>query len=64
MIKLYEIDCGRGPMTWDVYKDDEFAASIVEDYLHYTLDFLDSMGVDYTLYTIDWYEQHIALEDA
>lgn len=62
MIKLYEIDWGAEPFYWDVYDgNDDFMRVVDSDEFDEYLDFLRSQGVDFTLYTLDWYEQHLAL---
>ena len=62
MIKLYEIENSDGSFYWDVYSSqDEYLCTIEENKLEEYLDKLRSDMLDFTLYTIDWYEQHLAL---
>lgn len=63
MIKIYEIDSGRGDVTWDCYspEDELLWSSVPDNELETFLDTLRDWGVDFTLYTVDWYEQHLAL---
>lgn len=62
MIKLYEIENSDGSFYWDVYSSqDEYLFTIEENKLEEYLDKLRSGMLDFTLYTIDWYEQHLAL---
>ena len=63
MIHIYEIDSGRGDPIWDCYdEEDQLIWSSIEDNnLESFLDTLRDWGVDFTLYTVDWYEQHLAL---
>ena len=65
MIKLYEIDWGAQPFYWDVYdSQDEFIRCIEQKDLDPYLDTLRSDGVDFVLYTQDWYEYNLALGGA
>ena len=69
MIKLYEVENSDGSFYWDVYSSqdecppewDEYLRTIEENKLEEYLDKLRSDMLDFTLYTIDWYEQHLAL---
>lgn len=62
MIKLYEIDWGGEPFYWEAYNSqDKYLCTIEENKLEEYLDKLRSDMLDFTLYTIDWYEQHLAL---
>ena len=65
MIKLYEIDWGASPFYWDVYdNEDNFIRCIEQEDLDEYLDTLRSDGVDFVLYTQDWYEYNLALGGA
>ena len=62
MIHLFEIDWGGQPFYWEAYdSQDEYLCTIEENKLEEYLDKLRSDMLDFTLYTIDWYEQHLAL---
>ena len=65
MIKLYEIDWGAEPFYWDVYGDDDNFCRVVEgDKLEEYLDYLRSKGVDFVLYTQEWYQYNLAMGGA
>jgi hypothetical protein len=65
MIKLYEIDWGAEPFYWDVYdENDNFVACLEANQLDDYLDFLRSIGVDFILYTQDWYQYNLAMGGA
>lgn len=65
MIKLYEIDWGAQPFYWDVYNsNDEFIQVVEADELEKYLDGLRAYGVDFILYTQEWYEYNLALGGA
>lgn len=65
MIKLYEIDWGAEPFYWDVYdSQDEFIRCVEQKDLDAYLDTLRADGVDFILYTQDWYEYNLALGGA
>ena len=65
MIKLYEIDWGAEPFYWDVYDDnDNFVACLEANQLDDYLDFVRSIGVDFILYTQDWYQYNLAMGGA
>jgi hypothetical protein len=64
MLSLYEVDWGGSPFYWDVYdEEDNFVRVVEAEYLDEYLDFLRGKGVDFALYTQDYYlEYHLALE--
>ena len=65
MIKLYEIDWGAEPFYWDVYdENDNFVACLEANQLDDYLDFVRSIGVDFILYTQDWYQYNLAMGGA
>ena len=65
MIKLYEIDWGAEPFYWDVYdENDNFVACLEANQLDDYLDTLRSDGVDFVLYTQDWYQYNLAMGGA
>ena len=65
LIKLYEIDWGAQPFYWDVYDENDGFVRVVEaDELDDYLDSLRAQGVDFMLYTQDWYEYNLALGGA
>ena len=65
MIKLYEIDWGAQPFYWDVYDyQDNFLMVVEADELDDYLDTLRSDGVDFLIYTQDWYQHNLALGGA
>jgi hypothetical protein len=65
VIKLYEIDWGAQPFYWDVYdSQDEFIRCIEQKDLEPYLDTLRDEGVDFVLYTQEWYEYNLALGGA
>jgi len=65
VIKLYEIDWGAEPFYWDVYDDnDNFVACLEANQLDDYLDFVRSIGVDFILYTQDWYQYNLAMGGA
>jgi len=65
VIKLYEIDWGAEPFYWDVYdSQDEFITCIEHKDLDAYLDTLQSDGVDFVLYTQDWYQYNLAMGGA
>ena len=65
MIKLYEIDWGAEPFYWDVYdENDNFVACLEANQLDDYLDFLRSIGVDFILYTQEWYQYNLAMGGA
>lgn len=65
MIKLYEIDWGAQPFYWDVYNEnDEFVRVVEADELEEYLDGLRAYGVDFMLYTQEWYEYNLSLGGA
>jgi len=65
VIKLYEIDWGAQPFYWDVYdENDNFVACLEANQLDDYLDTLRSDGVDFVLYTQDWYQYNLAMGGA
>jgi hypothetical protein len=65
MIKLYEIDWGAEPFYWDVYDyQDNFLMVVEADEFDDYLDTLRSDGVDFLIYTQDWYQHNLALGGA
>ena len=65
MIKLYEIDWGAQPFYWEVYdENDNFVACLEANQLDDYLDFVRSIGVDFILYTQDWYQYNLAMGGA
>jgi len=65
VIKLYEIDWGAEPFYWDVYdENDNFVACLEANQLDDYLDFLRSIGVDFILYTQEWYQYNLAMGGA
>jgi hypothetical protein len=65
VIKLYEIDWGAEPFYWDVYdENDNFVACLEANQLDDYLDTLRSDGVDFVLYTQDWYQYNLAMGGA
>jgi hypothetical protein len=65
VIKLYEIDWGAQPFYWDVYdSQDEFIRCIEQKDLEPYLDTLRDEGVDFVLYTQEWYEYNLAVGGA
>jgi hypothetical protein len=65
VIKLYEIDWGAQPFYWDVYDENDNFIRVVEahEYPAY-LDSLRADGVDFLIYTQDWYEYNLAVGGA
>ena len=65
MIKLYEIDWGAQPFYWEVYdENDNFVACLEANQLDDYLDFVRSIGVDFILYTQEWYQYNLAMGGA
>jgi hypothetical protein len=65
VIKLYEIDWGAQPFYWEVYdENDNFVACLEANQLDDYLDFVRSIGVDFILYTQDWYQYNLAMGGA
>jgi hypothetical protein len=65
VIKLYEIDWGAEPFYWDVYdENDNFVACLEANQLDDYLDFVRSIGVDFILYTQEWYQYNLAMGGA
>jgi hypothetical protein len=65
VIKLYEIDWGAEPFYWDVYdENDSFVACLEANQLDDYLDFVRSIGVDFILYTQEWYQYNLAMGGA
>jgi hypothetical protein len=65
VIKLYEIDWGAEPFYWDVYDSQDNFIRVVEAHEFFAyLDSLRAEGVDFMIYTQDWYEYNLAVGGA
>jgi hypothetical protein len=70
MIHIYEIDSGRGELSWEVWQDipgqawaDKYVRSLQNDNEYQLfLDICRAEGVDFVIHTLEEYDEyHVAL---
>lgn len=63
MRHIYEIDCGRGDLYWEVYLDGECIRNLQgQNEFDLYLDILHDLGIDFVLHTLEEYDEyHLSL---